>query len=75
MRSVVARNLEGRGINVHPKTTIKEVLKISLIMSLAFIFLQILVHRCSVLNLLIEYFFHFVAYDHMPMLISINSVD
>ncbi len=27
MRSVVARNLEGRGINVHPKTTIKELIK------------------------------------------------
>ncbi|KAH9649976.1 glutathione reductase [Citrus sinensis] len=27
MRAVVARNLEGRGINLHPRTTIKELIK------------------------------------------------
>lgn len=27
MRTVVARNLEGRGINLHPRTTIKELIK------------------------------------------------
>lgn len=27
MRAVVARNLEGRGINMHPRTTLTEVVK------------------------------------------------